>query len=235
MVDHRDLRLTKKNLDIFYPLSKKVQIISAIAQKYFKGSLLDIGCGVMPYRNLIFDKAEIDNYDGLDIENPGYQKEIKPDMFWDGITIPSEDSRYDCSMLVEVLEHLPKPEIVLNETHRILKKDGIIFITIPFLWTLHDVPYDECRYTPFALRRLLEAANFEVLEMEALGGWNSSMALSLALYSRRHLRGRKKKIVSFLLRPIIKHLNKLDESADHKVFREGLMITGLWCVAKAIK
>jgi len=82
---------------------------------------------------------------------------------------------------------------------------------------------------------LLEDANFEVLEIEALGGWHSSMATMLALYTRRGLWGRKKKIFSILAKPMIKYLHKKDEKVDRKSFKEGQMITGLWCIAKAIK
>ncbi len=98
-------------------------------------------------------------YIGLDLENnPIYEN--RPDITWKGNTIPLDDGSIDCAICTEVLEHLPDPEAVLSEIHRVLKPDGLVFISVPFLWPLHDVPYDEYRYTPFSLRRHLTASGF---------------------------------------------------------------------------
>lgn len=234
MVDYRNLKLTDKNIDIFYPLTQKVSIISYVAKKYFTRSLLDIGCGKMPYKSMIQDESKIDKYVGVDIKNKIYQKDIAPDYFWEGKELPFPDNEYECAMLIEVLEHVPEPIEVLKETNRILKNKGKLLITVPFLWTLHDVPNDEYRYTPFSLKRMLEEAGFEVLEMEAFGGWHSSLASILALYARRALQGRKRLIATKILKPIIKYLYKKDEKGNKKNFKEGQMITGIWCVARAI-
>jgi SAM-dependent methyltransferase len=235
MADYRNLVYSIKNMETYYPLTKKVKVISKVCEQYFKGKLLDIGCGVMPYKDLILEFNKVTKYEGVDIENPRYQRTIKPDHFWNGKNLELNNDVYDAAMLIEVLEHVPKPEVVLKEANRVLKKDGVLLITIPFLWSLHDVPFDEHRYTPFALKRLLKEANFEVLELQALGGWHSSMATMLALYVRRGLYGWKKKTLSILVKPIVKYLHKKDEKTNRKSFGEGQMITGLWCVAKAIK
>ncbi len=235
MGDYRDSKYSIKNMETYFPLTKKAKLISKVSKQYFSGKLLDIGCGVMPYKGIVLESNKVEKYVGVDIENPTYQKTIKPDLFWNGKDLPVKDDIYDSAMLIEVLEHVPKPEQVLKEANRALKKDGVLLITVPFLWSLHDVPYDEYRYTPFALKRLLKETNFEVLEIEALGGWHSSMATMLALYTRRGLWGRKKKILSRIVKPIIKYLHKKDEKVNRKDFKEGQMITGLWCLAKAIK
>lgn len=200
---------------------------------FFKGNFLDIGCGRMPYKTIIEQSKKLEKYIGLDIINPTYQSEIKPDLFWDGEHIPMENSTIDSAMLIEVLEHVPSPQTVLQEIRRVMNKDGVLLITVPFLWPLHDVPHDEYRYTPFSLERLLNQSDFEVLEMEALGGWNASLGTMLSLYVKRYLGGRKQRIALFFLKPIIKWLFKRDKKNDHSTFRESSMITGLWCLAKA--
>lgn len=228
----KELKLNRNNIDIYYPLMQKYDLITRISQKYFNGKFLDIGCGKMPYKMEVVKSVE--EYIGVDIKNDSYQDIIKPDFYWDGSVLPFENDLIDSSMLIEVLEHVPQPEKTLREINRVLKKGGYLLITVPFLWTLHDVPNDEYRYTPFALRRMLEASNFEIVEIESFGNWHASLASTLALYTKRApIQSWKKKILSVLTFSIIKILNKLDKKSNHKVFSEGSMITGLWCLAKA--
>ena len=53
------------------------------------------------------------------------------------------------------------------------------------LWPLHDVPYDECRYTPFAIKRHLRNAGFEQFRLKPLGGWDASLAQMIGLWILR--------------------------------------------------
>lgn len=227
-----EIKLTKDNIDIYFPINQKVELIQKCSKKYFSGDFLDLGCGRMPYRNIIEKDSSIKKYIGIDIKNENYQLDIKPDFYWDSNRIPLENNVIDSAMLIEVLEHIPNPINTLKELSRVIKKDGVLLITVPFLWTLHDVPYDEYRYTPFALKRMIEEEAFEILEMESFGSWHASMASMLALYVKRATSGRRKKILTFLLTPLIKKLYKKDETIDHSKFRESEMITGIWCVAK---
>ncbi len=231
-MDYSKLELTRHNMDIYYPLSKKVALIRRVAPQYFKGKLLDVGCGRMPYRAIIENACMLESYTGVDIENERYQEAIKPDIFWDGKTLPLEDQTMDTAMLVEVLEHVPDPVAVLREVHRTLTKDAHLLITVPFLWPLHDVPYDEYRYTPFGLKRIIEEAGFEVVEIESFGSWHSSMASMIALYVRRANFGRRRKLLSFLFKPLVAYLDRKDEQLNRKEFHDNEMITGLWCIAR---
>ncbi len=220
-------------MDVYFPLVQKRDLIQKISERYFiNGSLLDLGCGTMPYKDLILKNSGITNYIGVDIENPIYQKTLKPDCFWDGYKVPLESSTFDNAILIEVLEHMPKPENTLKELSRLLKKDGNLLITVPFLWTLHDVPNDEFRYTPFALKRMLEENNFEVINLESFNNWHGSMASMLALYARRGCPVKFRKIFSFFIFPVVKYLMKKDSGSNKAVFNEGQMITGIWCLAK---
>jgi SAM-dependent methyltransferase len=214
-------------------LTLKKELIKRISRDVFKkGNLLDLGCGTMPYKKLIIENSEIIDYTGVDIENPIYQNTQKPDCFWDGFEVPLESSTFDNAILIEVLEHMPKPDNTLKELSRLLKKDGNLLITVPFLWTLHDVPNDEFRYTPFALKRMLEENNFEVINLESFNNWHGSMALMLALYARRGCPAKFRKIFSFFIFPVVKYLMKKDSGSNKAVFNEGQMITGIWCLAK---
>jgi ubiquinone/menaquinone biosynthesis C-methylase UbiE len=220
-----------ENLDNYYI---RVSIFNALKNclPYFKGKLLDVGCGKMPYKEYILKHSETKNYVGLDIETAlVYDKDIRPDYTWNGNTMPFEDDAYDTVMATEILEHCPLPSQTLNEMYRVLKNDGYLFLSVPFLWTLHEVPHDEYRYTPFALHRLLKEAGFADIEIKAGGGWHASLAQMLGLWVKRSgLTKRKEKYLSKLLKPIIQYLIKQDRIPTH--FSEGLMITGLFVLAK---
>ncbi len=230
--DYRNIKYSSNTLDTFYPLSNRLNLIRRVLP-YFKGTHIDVGCGRTPYKDMIQEEGNIDKYIGIDIPNPFHQSEGEaPDMFWDGITLPLEDNSVDSAMLIEVLEHCPKPEIVLKEVNRVLKPNAIVFITVPFLWNLHEIPYDEYRYTPFSLRRMIEESNFEDIEMEGTGGWDASLATILGAWVRRSSMSKiKRNILTKILAPIIKILYMSDIKYDLKDFSEGKMFNGFWCIA----
>lgn len=231
--DHSKLTLTPDNIDIYFPLKAKVDFVTRNLA-VFNGTLYDVGCGRMPYKKIITTNPGLKQYIGIDIKNE-YQtdSENTPDYYWDGLKLPLENETADTCMLFEVLEHVHEPQVVLSECNRVLRKNGTILITVPFLWTLHDVPYDENRYTPFCLQKHLLASGFEIVRMEASGGWHASMASMIALYVRRGIHNPKLIwLLSRLCMPVIKYLYNKDRQFDLTKFTEGQMITGLYCIAR---
>jgi ubiquinone/menaquinone biosynthesis C-methylase UbiE len=63
--------------------------------------------------------------------------------------------------MANILEHLQETKVV-NEAYRILKKNGHLYITIPFLLDVHQPPYDFHRYTYIYLTNLLVRQGFEI-------------------------------------------------------------------------
>lgn len=218
------------NLDRYYIRNSILKSLNEFVPS-FKGELLDLGCGQMPYREFINNKSRISEYIGVDLENGfQYHKTRQPDLTWDGICLPFPNNKFGTVILTEVLEHVPNPNVTLQETHRVLQKGGLLFFTVPFLWPLHDVPNDEFRYTPFALKRLLQDAGYDDIVIKPTGGWHASMAQMLGLWVRRsHLSKRIRIAFSYILKPIIKILIAKDKIPLD--FSEGQMITGLYGVA----
>jgi len=102
----------------------------------FKGRLLDIGCGKMPYKDYVLEKSNIKEYVGLDIENAlEYDSSIKPDYTWDGIVMPFDSNSFSTAIGTEVLEHCYEPEVILKEVHRVLES---IFV-MKYLMTNIDI------------------------------------------------------------------------------------------------
>lgn len=172
------------NVDLYWTRASILRAVREAAPQ-FHGVFLDIGCGVMPYRDIIRTAApRLTRYLGLDLEGSAiYRAEV--DLRWDGRKIPLADASVDSAMLTEVLEHCPEPWVVLKEARRVLKPGGVLFFTVPYIWPLHDAPWDFFRYTPFALEKLLAEAGFADVKLQALGGWNASLAQMIGLWLKR--------------------------------------------------
>lgn len=226
--------LTPFTMDIYFARRTILREVEKIS-KLFSGTVLDVGCGQMPYREIILSSARVERYIGLDlVNNDIYQN--KPDLTWDGTTIPLAENAVDCVLTTEVFEHCPDPEATMKEIFRVLRPDGLLFFTVPFLWPLHDVPYDQYRYTPFSLKRHLANAGFHKIHMQSMGGWDESLAQMIGLYIRRKPMSVYTRIVLLVLAyPIVLLLSKMGkrESAkkSREEFGESSMITGLWGVA----
>lgn len=225
-----DIPLSSRYLDYYIPRNALMRSVTNILPR-FKGAVLDIGCGGMPYRNLVLESNQVESYTGLDLQQALAYNGMPPDLTWDGQQMPIEDNSFDCALSTEVLEHVQNPGPFLAETYRVLKPGGIYYFTVPFIWPLHEVPHDAYRYTPFSIRQIMQNAGFTVVDLEPLGGWNASMGQMLALWIRRSIRNVwLKKMISILAMPMIWWLAKSDQLPVR--FQEGQMITGLWGVVQ---
>lgn len=75
---------------------------------------------------------------------------------------------YDVIYCLEVLEHTFEPSDLLNQLNKLLKKNGILYISVPFQFRIHG-PLPDCyRITEIGLKYLIEKNNFEIIEFNAL-------------------------------------------------------------------
>ena len=143
------------------------------------GVMLDFGCGSKPYKSLI----NADQYIGLDFENPGHDHSNEQiDVYYDGKSIPFADNHFDSILCSEVFEHLFDLPGTLMELYRVLKKDGKMLVTCPFVWNEHEVPYDYARYTRFALQDLFEKNGFRILQYEKEGNFIDTITQMRVIY-----------------------------------------------------
>ena len=125
------------------------------------GKILDVGCGQKPYESLF----QVEEYIGMDIEVSGHDHATsKVDVFYDGKVFPFDEESFDCVLTNQVLEHVFNPSEFLGEIERVLKSDGKLLLTVPFVWDEHEQPYDYARYSSFGLSHLLKDAGFKVIE-----------------------------------------------------------------------
>jgi SAM-dependent methyltransferase len=230
MIDFQPDKITFENIDRFYIKNSIIRFLRS-QRDHLRGHVIDVGCGQKPYKDFISESTSVLSYAGVDlIGGTKYKKDVVPDFFWDGIRLPFPDSSYDSAMATEVLEHCHDPSITLAEIYRILRVDSPVLITVPFLWPTHESPYDFYRYTPFGLKYQLTKAGFEDIDVKCLGGWNASLAQVLSLWLKRSRISRsKRRVLFYLLRPIIKLLIKHDVVPNETTDQS--LITSLGAIA----
>lgn len=140
--------------------------VSNFAKSLENGSkIVDLGCGLQPYRSF-FSKAQ---YIGLDVEASGRKASDKSaDIYFNGIIIPLESASVDAILCTEVLEHAIEPEELVKEMFRILRPGGRLCVTVPFIWGLHELPYDFRRFTSIGLANLFTGHGFVIDYQENL-------------------------------------------------------------------
>jgi SAM-dependent methyltransferase len=133
-----------------------------------RGRALDIGCGEMPMRSVFTGK--VDSIIGLDHPRM-LHPEDRVQIFGTALSLPLRTGAFDTAICFQVLEHVPEPEILLREAHRVLAPGGHLILTAPHIWNEHEIPHDYFRYTRYGLTHLFRKAGFEVVEVRPMAGY----------------------------------------------------------------
>ena len=113
------------------------------------------------------------------------------DMVCDAADIPVQDNSVDLIVNTALLEHVPNPEVVVREMHRVVKVRGKIVCYLPFLVPFHAAPFDYHRWTLAGARELFR--DFEQVQAGVGAGPTSGLlyvfqqwaALTLSLGSKK--------------------------------------------------
>jgi SAM-dependent methyltransferase len=175
----RALRYTSDWVDLQWSLlNDLLQRVAPLTH----GRLLDVGCGDKPYEHLF--RPYVTEYVGIEheatfSETAASRASRKPDLFYDGLRLPFEDRSFDTVLNVQVLEHSPHPAALVMEMSRVLKDDGVLILSAPFQFRLHEQPHDYFRYSPHGLKTLCDAAGLTIDEVHKQGGLWSVLAHKL--------------------------------------------------------
>lgn len=203
---------------------------------FFEGKMLDIGCGVKPYKDLILNNSKTREYIGMDLAASEIYTDTNPEILWDGYNIPLADKAIDSALITEVLEHCPEPVKVLTEVNRVLKPGAPVSFSVPFLWYLHETPWDFYRYTPFALKRIFEESGFELEILETYGSNDLAFLHTYFIWLKK---GALPKLIRFaiylLSLPFILLFLALAKKTSRTEFREGQMYIGTVGIARKKK
>ena len=154
-----------------------------------KGNLLDVGCSESLFTQEISKLPNL-KVSGIDIREPEYQPQFSfykisatktnfDDEFFDQITIISSIEHFGLDFYGNKIVDPNADFATMKEMHRILKKEGIILVTVPY--GIGDKFYYR-KYDENRLERLF--ADFEIVEkkycIQTMIGWketNSDTAL----------------------------------------------------------
>jgi SAM-dependent methyltransferase len=130
-------------------------VARAVAETFaLPGPVLEIGSyqvagqqGIADLRGLFPDRK----FTGLDMR-PGPGVDVVADVE----ALPQADASVGTVIAMNTFEHVPRFWRGFTEIRRVLRPDGALFVSCPFYFHIHDYPGDYWRFTPQALRLLLE-------------------------------------------------------------------------------
>ena len=162
-------KLSSKDIRYLNIIRKDVsEFLHKCGEKYDKiGLLLDIAPqdheGARPY----FKRIDIET---LDIDQNSGATYIADLCNKNDNIIP--DNYFDFIVCTEVLEHTLNPFNAVDEMYRMLKKGGLVFVTVPFDLRIHG-PFPDCwRLTEHRLRVLFGSFTVILLnQIESKNRW----------------------------------------------------------------
>lgn len=146
--------------------------------------ILDAGAGNAPYAELF---AHCD-YVTADWPNSVHAGGRRADIVASLDSLPVDAESFEAVLCTEVIEHVARPDVVLFELQRVLAPNGRICLTAPFVWPLHEEPYDFYRYTSHSLEQMFEQAGFVDTLVEPRGGYLSTLGQIAAMTEWLHAR-----------------------------------------------
>jgi SAM-dependent methyltransferase len=169
--------------------------------------VLDVGCGVEPYRPYFEGAA---SYVGVDVvENP------VADLLGPVEALPVEDASFDVVLCNQVLEHCDHPAQAVRELRRVTAPGGRVLASTHGVQVYHPSPNDLWRWTHTGLERLFaDHADWSRLEVRPGAGTTACLGMLLThtielLAGRAHARP--------AVRPLVWGVNRLAEAIDGRV------------------
>ena len=200
--------MRKIDRDYYYWSSIRRQKLDNLQERYkylYTGKVLDIGGRDRGVFHKPKDKVK--EWIFADI-NPEYN----PDMLLDITDMNQIDSNsIDVINAIELFEHVKAIEKGLIECYRVLKKNGIIIISVPFLSAIHADPDDFQRWTSSKWKKTLNELGFDIQKLIIMGTYHSHLAEIMKIRINSIKRSRiLKKLFIVIITPFLNHLVKLD-------------------------
>ena len=106
---------------------------------------------------------------------------ITTSLICDAHDIPFADGCFDGVIVQAVLEHVMDPGRCVEEIHRVLGDNGLVYAETPFIQQIHMGRYDFTRYTHSGHRRLFR--RFEEIASGPVGGPGMALAWAYQVLS----------------------------------------------------
>ncbi len=167
-------------MKIYYFNPSRLRLGSFLSRAASKSSdaskVLDAGAGEGYYRKLFKQGS----YWAVDF---GKVKKAygKIDVISNLAPLALKSGYFDIVICSQVLEHVPDPKMVLSELNRVMKPASELWISVPFYFPEHELPFDFFRYTQAGIASLLESTGFNIEEIEWLEGYHGTVSYQLYL------------------------------------------------------
>lgn len=146
-------------------------------------------------------------------------------IFCDAHDLPFRDGSVDAVVAQAVLEHVADPWRCVEEIHRVLKPNGIVYAETPFMQQVHLQGYDFTRFSHMGHRRLFR--RFAELESGAVAGPGTSLAWAWRYFLASWTRSRRLAKVLALLGRITAFVFEL---TDHIAGQRPGALDGASCI-----
>ncbi len=176
------------------------------AAGYARGRLLDLGCGNAPYK--AWFGAKVGQYVTADF--PPISQAVQ--VACSAETLPFQDASFDTVLCTQMLEHVPHPWLAAGEMARILKPGGVLILSCPQYWGLHEIPHDYFRFTPYGLRVLFPESGWEWKEHRQQG--STWAVIACALWQSCRTFGRGKRLMALFANPLFMLLDRLQRNSN---------------------
>jgi SAM-dependent methyltransferase len=134
--------------------------------------MLDVGCGRQPFRGLIESLGF--TYQSCDV-NQSPENTVDYVFAIDAPVPPAltDAAPFELLFCTEVLEHVADWDAAFGHMSGLLAQGGLLIITAPHFYQLHEVPYDFWRPTLYAIEYFAKRHGLEIVHSEAAGdGWD---------------------------------------------------------------
>ncbi|HLZ21207.1 MAG TPA: class I SAM-dependent methyltransferase [Ktedonobacterales bacterium] len=137
----------------------------------YKGIVLDVGCGMQPYRAWM---SEAERVIGADVVKGRYV-----DILFDGARLPLPDASVDGMLCTQVMEHVRPDDLpaLCGELARVARPGALLVYSLPFMGHEHGAPDDYRRLTGFGAATFLPGFTTETVIRE--GGIGSTIGTML--------------------------------------------------------
>jgi len=167
------IKKLKNSVRYYFGATYRRKILDKLLEEnkyYYKGVVLDIGGRDRGKFKKPKDKVE--KWIFVDIE-----EKHNPDIVLDVADMNKiESESIDTINTLELFEHVGYPEKGLKECYRVLKNNGYMIISVPFLFPIHADPHDFQRWTEDKWKQVLQEIGFSIEKFEIMGRYFTVLA-----------------------------------------------------------